>query len=241
MTGISRRFSLGLAALVVFVTAGAAVAPARSTPLVVKPIQELVALGVAQEAFPKPARGGTPLARVPAKRPLTGEQTVLPVLGHRIGADGHEWLRVRLPGRPNGSTGWIRQRATSSSTTPWHIVIQTSERRVTVYERGRAVRRFRAIVGAPATPTPHGAFFVEEAIQLRASDVGAPFALALSARSNVLQRFAGGPGQIGLHGLMNVGGVLGTAVSHGCVRLENDATRWLVLHIGPGTPVTITA
>ncbi len=69
---------------------------------------------------------------------------------------------------------------------------------------------------------------------------GAPFALALSGRSNVLQEFAGGPGQIALHGLSNVGGTLGTAVSHGCVRLGNGAMRWLVARIGPGTPVTIT-
>ena len=91
-----------------------------------------------------------------------------------------------------------------------------------------------------ATPTPHGQFFVEEAIRLRATDVGAPFALALSARSEVLQEFAGGPGQIALHGLENIGGVLGSAVSHGCVRLGNDVMRWLVLRIGPGVPVTIT-
>lgn len=89
-------------------------------------------------------------------------------------------------------------------------------------------------------PRRLGEFFVEEAISLRATDVGAPFALALSARSNVLQQFAGGPGQIALHGLRNIGGVLGTAVSHGCVRLDNGTMRWLVLRIGPGVPVTVT-
>jgi lipoprotein-anchoring transpeptidase ErfK/SrfK len=75
---------------------------------------------------------------------------------------------------------------------------------------------------------------------LPASAVGAPFALALSARSTVLQAFAGGPGQIALHGLRNVGGIPGTAVSHGCIRLDNGAMRWLVRRIGPGVPVTIT-
>jgi lipoprotein-anchoring transpeptidase ErfK/SrfK len=103
------------------------------------------------------------------------------------------------------------------------------------------VRVFETVVGKPATPTPRGRFFVEEAIQLRAGDVGAPFALALSARSDVLQEFDGGPGQIAMHGLSNVGGLLGTAVSHGCVRLDNDAMRWLVIRIGPGVPVTITS
>ena len=72
------------------------------------------------------------------------------------------------------------------------------------------------------------------------ADVGAPFALALSARSNVLRKFAGGPGRIGLHGLTNVGGILGSAASHGCVRLGNSTMRWLVVRIGPGVPVTIT-
>jgi lipoprotein-anchoring transpeptidase ErfK/SrfK len=102
------------------------------------------------------------------------------------------------------------------------------------------VRVFRAVVGKPSTPTPLGEFFVEESIALRATDVGAPFALALSARSNVLQEFDGGPGQIALHGLANVGGVLGSAASHGCIRVSNQAVRWLATNIAPGIPVTIT-
>jgi lipoprotein-anchoring transpeptidase ErfK/SrfK len=102
------------------------------------------------------------------------------------------------------------------------------------------VRVFRAVVGKSSTPTPAGEFFVEESIALSATDVGAPFALALSARSDVLQEFDGGPGQIALHGLANVGGVLGSAVSHGCVRISNAAVRWLARRIGPGVPVTIT-
>jgi lipoprotein-anchoring transpeptidase ErfK/SrfK len=60
------------------------------------------------------------------------------------------------------------------------------------------------------------------------------------ARSNVLQEFDGGPGQIALHGLDNVGGTLGTAVSHGCVRLADASMRWLVTRVGPGVPVTIS-
>lgn len=123
--------------------------------------------------------------------------------------------------------------------THWHLVVRTSSRRVLVYRSGRLVRTFSAIVGKSSTPTPHGEFFVEEAVELGAGAVGAPFALALSARSNVFQEFAGGPGQIALHGLVNVGGVLGTAVSHGCVRLDNYAMRWLVTQFGFGIPVTI--
>ncbi len=208
-------------------------------PFVVKPSQKLATLLAAHEVFAKPARDSARLGLVRARRPLTGTQTVLPVVGARIGARGIGWLHVGLPGRPNGRTGWIRQRATVASTTRWHILVDISRRRVTVYRNSRPMRIVQAVVGKPSTPTPLGTFFVEEAIQLRATDVGAPYALALSARSNVLQEFDGGPGQTALHGLANVGGVLGSAVSHGCVRLDNDTMRWLVLRIGSGVPVTV--
>jgi lipoprotein-anchoring transpeptidase ErfK/SrfK len=207
----------------------------------VKPTQKLAALRTAHAAFSNPTGDSGLLETLQAKRPLTGERTTLPVLRNVTDADGIAWLQVRLPGRPNGRTGWIRQRGTIASTTKWHIVVSTSRRRVIVYRNGHPVRTDKAVVGKSSTPTPHGVFFVEEVIQLRATATGAPFALALSARSNVLQEFAGGPGQIGLHGLKNVGGVLGSAVSHGCVRLANGTMRWLVLRIGPGVPVTITS
>ena len=231
-----------LPTLVLFAATWTGAAPARSvTTAVVKPTQKLAALYGAHEAFSKPAKDSARLGVVGARRPITGERTVLPVLGHRTSADGLQWLHVRLPGRPNGHTGWIKQRGTVASKTSWHIVVYTSRRRVSFYQWGRRVRTVEAVVGKPSTPTPHGKFFVEEVIQLRAGDVGAPFALALSVRSNVFQEFEGGPGQIALHGLANVGGVLGSAASHGCVRLSSSTMRWLVVRIGPGAPVTIAS
>jgi lipoprotein-anchoring transpeptidase ErfK/SrfK len=224
-----RRLTLLLA---VGLVAAASTAPAQAA--VVQSRQTLAELFGAHEAFAKPGRHSTRLRLVRERRPLTGERTVLPVLG-----ETKQWLHVRIPGRPNGSTGWIARRGTRISTTPWHIVVETASRRVIVYRGGHRRRAFLAIVGKPSTPTPLGQFFVEESIALRPTDVGAPFALALSARSNVFQEFDGGPGQIGLHGLNNIGGVLGTAVSHGCVRLADSAMGWLVRRIGPGVPVTI--
>jgi lipoprotein-anchoring transpeptidase ErfK/SrfK len=226
--------------LALFAATWAVAAPVYAVrPAAMKPTQELAALLVPHEAFAKPARNSAPLGLVQALRPLTGERTVLPVLG-RTGAGRLGWLHVRLPGRPNGHTGWIRQAATIASTTSWPIVVNTSRRRVIVYHYGRPVRIVKAIVGKPSTPTPRGQFFVEEAIVLPPTEVGAPYALALSARSYVFHEFDGGPGQIAFHGLANVGGVLGTAVSHGCVRLDNRTMHWLVVRISPGVPVTIT-
>jgi len=230
-----------LVGIVLLAATWAETLPASATrPVIVNPTQELAALLSSHEALSKPSVGSASLRLVQARRPITGERTVLPVLAHTTDGDGRQWLRVRLPGRPNGRTGWISQRATVLSRTSWHIAVNTTSRRVTVYRYGRPARVFKAIVGAASTPTPRGEFFVEEAIAMSADAVGAPFALALSARSTVLQEFAGGPGQIALHGLGNIGGTLGTAVSHGCVRLDSSALQWLVVRISPGTPVTIT-
>ena len=215
----------------VFTSSGAA----NATPTI-PPTQELVTLLSSHAVSAAPDPGAASLPSIAALRPITGVRTVLPVLGRAAGG----WLHVRLPGRPNGETGWIRIQATALSVTPWHIVVDTARRRVLVYRAGRVAKIFRAIVGKPSTPTPAGTFFVEETVRLSPGDAGAPFALALSARSDVLQEFDGGPGQIALHGLTNLGGVLGTAVSHGCVRLSADAMRWLVVRIGAGVPVTIT-
>lgn len=211
-------------------------ASARSGTAVVRPTKTLVALLRPHEARSLPAARSASVGVVAAARPITGTRTVLPVLGRH-----GPWLKVGLPGHPNGHTGWIHRRATARLVTQWHVVVDLSRRQAAVYRSGRLVRVFRAVVGKPSTPTPQGRFFVEEAIQLRAADVGAPFALALSARSDVLQAFNGRPGQIALHGLANVGGVLGSAASHGCVRLANDVMRWLVARIGSGFPVTIRA
>jgi lipoprotein-anchoring transpeptidase ErfK/SrfK len=180
------------------------------------------------------------MGTVSAVRPITGERTVLPVVGHVTTADGTRWLSVMLPGRPNGHRGWITQRGTVSAATSWHIVVRTASRRVIVYRHGRIERTFLAVVGKASTPTPHGQFFVEESVVMPAGAAGAPFALALSARSDVLQEFDGGPGQIAVHGLENLGGTPGTAVSHGCIRLGLSAITWLITRIAPGTPVTIT-
>lgn len=229
----------GLTALALLAATGACARAATAARPHVAPRQELAVLRVAQRAMARPSERSTPVRLVGARRPITGERTVLPVLGHRTARDGRRWLRVRLPGRPNGHTGWIRRRRTVASATSWHIVVDTARRRTIVYHRGLRTRVFRSIVGKPSTPTPLGEFFVEETVELRARDVGAPYALALSARSDVFQEFDGGPGQIALHGLAHIGGVLGTATSHGCVRLDSAALRWLVLRIGPGVPVTV--
>ena len=210
----------------------------------IAPKQEIVALLDTHSVRDKPNVHGKQVALVNATRPITGERTVLPVLAHTTDNRRRAWLQVRLPGRTLDShpppAGWISASNTQISTTPWHIVVDLIARRADVYLNGRRLRSYPAIVGKPSTPTPTGEYFVEENVRLPANQPGAPFALATSDRSNVLQQFDGGPGQIALHGLENLGGQLGTAISHGCIRLADSAITWLAARIDPGVPLTIT-
>jgi lipoprotein-anchoring transpeptidase ErfK/SrfK len=184
------------------------------------------------------APAGAVVGFVAARRPLTGSPTVLPVLSVRERA-GRTWLRVRLPRRPNGATGWIAADGTISSRLRWRIAVDRSRRRARVYRHGRLVRRFRVVVGASGTPTPLGRFFVAERVrQPRGSALG-PWVLATSAHSGVLQEFAGGPGQIGLHGRTGLPEPLGSAASHGCIRFADWAIAWLAPRARPGTRIRI--
>jgi lipoprotein-anchoring transpeptidase ErfK/SrfK len=227
-------------------TAGGAATPtaearpaAAGLPARVQARQQLAVLLTAHGAHRAPAAGSPLLSPVAANRPITSERTTLPVVGHATGPDGVPWLEVMLPGRPDGSTGWIAQQGTRALTTGWRILVDLAARRVRVYSEGRTVKTFQAVVGKPSTPTPTGRFFVEETVQMNPGQAGGPFALALSARSNVLQEFEGGPGQIGIHGRDDLGGTLGQDESHGCIRLATPSIDWLAARIGPGTPVTI--
>ena len=142
--------------------------------------QALVVLTHTQVARAAPSMNARPVMTVAAHRPLTGARTVLPALGSAT-TRRTAWVHVRLPGRPNSSTGWITSSGTVASWTPWRLSVNLDARRVTVYQRGRVVRRFPAVVGAPSTPTPQGRFFIEEGLSLSPQAAGAPFALATSA------------------------------------------------------------
>jgi lipoprotein-anchoring transpeptidase ErfK/SrfK len=225
-----------LAACLATAALGLAGPASAASRIAIAPSQTVVSILTPHEVHAGPSVRARARGLLYARTAITEERTVVPVLARR-GA----FLEVMLPGRPNGHVGWIDQAHTVTLATPWHIVVDLSQRLVTVYRSGIAVRTFSAVVGKPSTPTPVGSFYVEETVALPATDDAAPLALALSARSNVLRSFGGGPAQTALHGLSNIGGVPGTAVSHGCVRLGSATMHWLARHIATGTPVTIAA
>ncbi len=170
---------------------------------------------------------------------MTHSETVLPVLRATVNSTGSHWLRVAVPARPNGTTGWVRADAGALTDTPWTIVIHRGQRRAVILRGDRIEGRFAVIVGKPSTPTPLGRFFVTEKLHIAPGVPEGPWALATSAYSDVLQEFAGGPGQIALHGTVGLDAPLGTFSSHGCIRFANAAITWLAHHIDAGTPIVV--
>ena len=171
-----------------------------------------------------------------------GAPTELLVLGSRIDAAGHPGLRVRLDYRPNGFAAWIDEEDTILHEDPWRIAVSRARREVRVYDADRLVRTFAAVVGKPSTPTPAGLFAIAaELPQGTSEDFEGTWVLPLTAHSEVLRTFEGGDGQVALHGRGGASLVdpLGSARSHGCVRLANAAIGWIAAHVPVGTPVEV--
>jgi lipoprotein-anchoring transpeptidase ErfK/SrfK len=91
--------------------------------------------------------------------------------------------------------------------------------------------------GTGNTPTPHGRFYLTELIKPTNAGYG-PYAYGLSAYSDALNSFGGGPGQIGLHGTPEKSSI-GHAASHGCIRVTNPTITKLAAILPLGTPVQI--
>ena len=156
--------------------------------------------------------------------------------------DGREWLRVLLPVRPNGSTGWVPADRTVLRPDATWLELHKGARRLFAYRDGRLVRRFPVVIGRAATPTPSGlAAIYEHNRQPDPHGFLGPWALPLTALSPVLHSFGGGPGRIAIHGRdgASFADPLGSAASHGCIRVQNAAIRWLAAHAPQGTPVLI--
>jgi lipoprotein-anchoring transpeptidase ErfK/SrfK len=172
-------------------------------------------------------------------RNVNGVRTVLGVRAARLGSDCRpSWYRVQLPLRPNGSSGWVRARDVRRFVAHTRVVVDLSDRLVTLYSGGERVLRMRAAVGKPSTPTPTGHYYVNQ--RLLAADPTGPWGpggVGVSAFSPVLVNWAQG-GPIAIHGT-NQPYLIGDAVSNGCVRVSNYHLRQLMDIATEGTPVLI--
>jgi len=150
-----------------------------------------------------------------------------------------DWLEVQLSMRPNGSTAWVRSADVSLREVPYRIVVDTRANRLTAYSRNGVFLDVPVAVGTGSTPTPTGSYFIDGAVKVPYDDgpYGA-YQLSVAAFSSVYQRFAGGIGQIAIHGT-NDPALIGTPASNGCVRMTNEDVTELAHSVPVGTPVQI--
>jgi lipoprotein-anchoring transpeptidase ErfK/SrfK len=156
-----------------------------------------------------------------------------------VRSTGGNWVHVYLPTRPNGSLGWVRTRAVKMYNNRYRLIIRLRAHKLQLWRKRHLLASYPVAVGTRSTPTPRGLFYIVELLQ--PSNPGGsygPYSFGLSAHSNVLQTFAGGDGRVGLHGT-NEPGLIGSSVSHGCIRLRNAAVRRLAKILPLGTPVYI--
>jgi L,D-transpeptidase catalytic domain len=240
--GRTARLALGGALLAMIAAAPATgAAPAR--------IERLQHLGVksyfafvnrATVARRAPDASAAEVAKVSTRSPV-GTDDLLLVLARTTDSAGRTWLQVRLPVRPNGTTGWVPASALGDlqPLRTW-LKIDTHRFRATLIKAGKVVWRARVGVGKPYWPTPKGQFFIRAELKgygSRGSFYG-PLAFITSATSDVLTDWPGG-GIVGVHGT-SLPGLIPGRISHGCVRVRNGDILRLAKLMPVGTPLTIT-
>jgi len=183
---------------------------------------------------PRARRAGSLAATNDWSQPLW-----LPALSGFVDDAGTTWFHVRLPIRPNGSTGWVRGDQVTTVVRHERIVVDLSAHRLRRVDAGHMVDDLSVGVGAPSTPSARGRFFVWAHVPT--GDPTGPygvFVLGLSGFSNVITQWAGG-GRMAIHGTSDPND-RDHDVSHGCIRVYNPQMRELT-NVPLGTPVWIHA
>jgi lipoprotein-anchoring transpeptidase ErfK/SrfK len=225
-----RTASASASAMPTVSASASASAPASIAP-VSAPTSSTVASATGSTVAVSATPGGATTQTL-ANPQKNGAPLVFLVLGQQSG-----WVHVGLAQRPNGSTGWVPSSSVTLAADPYALVATTETNELVLYRGGVAQHTYSVATGTGGTPTPHGSFYLTELLAPTNSGYG-PYAYGLSAFSDVLNSFGGGPGQIGLHGT-NEASSIGTAASHGCIRLQNADITALAKLLPLGTPIQI--
>ena len=225
------------------VSTKAAPAPTRARPPVTTavtttpqppPLRAAATKGTDIPVFAAPDAGAAPVDTLSTQTSYLLPRTLLAF------DQQQDWLHVYLPTRPNNSTGWVKTSdVLVSAPLEWRVRVSLADHHLWLLHNGVVDFDTGVAIGTAQYPTPTGLFYVTDPIDLHDQpNLGyGVFALGLSGHSDVLTEFGGGDGQIAIHGTNNPGDI-GNDVSHGCVRVTNDAIERLS-RLPLGTPVEI--
>lgn len=131
---------------------------------------------------------------------------------------------------------------------PVAVTVSRSETRVRVFRRGKLVKTYTVAVGSPQYPTPTGRFVVQTMQKNPswnvpnsewAGDLAGESIPGGDPRNPLVARWIGFNGSVGFHGTASAGS-LGSAASHGCVRMAPPDVIDLFTRVNTGTPVLVS-
>lgn len=167
--------------------------------------------------------------------PYTEDQPFTMAVSERRG----DWVKVQVPVRPNGTEGWVPLSEVEITTTTHRIEIHLGEHMLRAYDDTELIAETSVVIGAAATPTPTGRFYVTDMVpQSNPGGAYGPIALATDGYSEVMDEFSTGVPVVALHGT-NRPELVGQSVSNGCVRIPNDIVTMLADTVPLGSPVFI--
>jgi lipoprotein-anchoring transpeptidase ErfK/SrfK len=146
---------------------------------------------------------------------------------------------VEVPAKVNAETVF--------DANPVAVTVSRSETRVRVFKRGKLVKTYTVAVGSPEFPTPTGRFVVQTMQKNPswnvphsewAGDLAGESIPGGDPRNPLVARWIGFNGSVGFHGTASAGS-LGSAASHGCIRMAPPDVIDLFTRVNTGTPVLV--
>ena len=241
----------GRAGVAEAVAAALAAAPDTALPLRVTVTRSALRTWVARRAKTFHRRPVSARVRIRDLRPrIVAERS-----GRTLLRDNAR-LRLRAALLAHDRTVQLRVRTLEPRTTAREVgpavVIRRGSRRLFLYRGSspgpmRVVRTFPVAVGQPAYPTPLGSFHIRTKTR---NPWWYPPNRDWAAGASPIPPGPGNPlgtrwmglsiGGVGIHGTYNSGSV-GTAASHGCIRMHIGSAEWLFERVRIGTSVFIVA
>jgi len=206
--------------------------------------------GIGREQARKPVDAGLNLTLTsvsvtrsrPGRRLAARDALVARLMRRLTSSTDERTLRAKtaeIPAKVNAKTIWETQ--------PVAVTVSRDGKQVRLFKRGKLVKTYTVAVGSPEFQTPTGRFAVQSKQTNPAWNVPkSEWAGELAGqtipggdpRNPLVARWIGISGPVGFHGTASSGS-LGTAASHGCVRMAPADVIELFERVSMGTPVLV--
>ena len=183
------------------------------------------------------------VTRSRAGRRLAARDALVARLMRRLTSSTNErTLRAKtvdVPAKVNAKTIWESQ--------PVAVTVSRDGKQTRVFRRGNLVKTYTVAVGSSEFPTPTGRYVVQTMQKNPAwsvpqsewaGDLAGETIPGGDPRNPLVARWIGFNGSVGFHGSASSGS-LGTAASHGCIRMSPADVIDLFERVSTGTPVLV--